>query len=580
MSARVIHAVLRSPALRRVQGGFLLFNAAEYGTWVAILLYAYDALGPASVGVVALVQLLPSAAFAPVAASLADRYPRQRVLLAGYLLLGATLGATAAGMLTGADPVVVVLCATAASVTMPFARTSQGALLPALSRTPEELTAANGLAGTVEGAGVLIGPLVAAVLLGVGTPGLVFAAGAVAALGAGLLVTRLPMPGRPELDPEDARVSGAIDVEALAHDGHDHGNDGPHDHGHADLHESPFALMMGGLRALASNGATRLVVALLGLRMLTAGAVDVMFVLLALEVFGTGESGAGILNAALGLGTVVGGAASFALVGRQRLAPAMALAALVWGLSLVAVGTITPAFLAPAVIALGGVGLAACDVAGRTILQRVTDDRLLARVLGALEGVGLLGLAAGSILVPVLAGAWGPQLALVAIGGLMPAGVALGWAGLRAIDRRVRVPVREVALLRKAALFAPLAPPQLEAVAGRTRWVTADPGTVLMREGDPGDRYLVLESGALRITLRDRYLNRLDRAGDGVGEIALLHDVPRTATVTADAPCVLLALGRADFLEAVTGHEQAHATAERIATEREAVQAAETAAGG
>jgi MFS family permease len=551
MSVRVIRAVLRNPALRRVQLAFLLFNAAEYGTWVAILLYAYSTLGPASVGLVALAQLAPAAAFAPVSASLADRFPRQRVLLAGYILLSAGLGMTAAGMLLDASPVIVILTAAAASVALTFTRPTQGALLPRLSRTPEELTAANGVSGTVEGAGVLLGPLAAAGLLAIGTPGLVFAAGSAASLVAAISVAGLPVPRGETSRPTTGGQSD--DMSQLAR-------------------RSPISVMVGGLRALASNRDTGLVVLLLGLRMLTAGAVDVLLVLLALEVFDTGESGAGILNAALGLGTVVGGAVSFALVGRQRLAPALAVSAVAWGLALVVMGTITPALLAPVVIAVGGVGLAACDVAGRTILQRVTDDRTLARVLGALEGVGLTGLAIGSLLVPVLAGAWGPEITIIAVGAMLPVGVAIAWVGLQAIDRRVRVPVRELALLRDSELLAPLAPPELEAVAGRTRWMTAERGDVLIREGEPGDRYYVLETGALLVTQQGRHLNRLDARGTGLGEIALLRDVPRTATVRADAPSVLLVLERVDFLEAVTGHDQAHDLAERVATTREQVK--------
>ncbi len=548
LSIRVIRAVLRNPALRRVQLAFLLFSAAEYGTWVAVLLYAYEAVGPDSVGLVALAQLVPAAVVAPVAATLADRYPRQRVLLAGYLLQGLANAVVAAGMLASASPWLVVLAAVGASAALTLTRPAHGALLPGLSRTPEELTAANGLSGTVEGAGVLLGPLLAAGLLVVGTPGLVFAAGSAAALLAAGLVARLPWADH-VVDETGQRVSGTIDVEPAAH-------------------QSPLALMAGGLRALLSSADTRLVVALLGLRMLTVGAMDVLFVLLALEVFNTGEAGAGILNAALGLGTIVGGAASFVLVGRQRLAPALAVAALAWGLALVALGLVDAAGLAPLIIAVGGIGLAATDVAGRTILQRVADDRVLARVLGALEGVGFVGLAAGSLLAPVLAGWLGAQAAALAIGTLLPAGIAAGWLGLRAIDRRVRVPVREVALFRDAPLFAPLAPPQLESVAARTRWITAEPGEVLMREGDRGDRYLVLETGRLRVTVGGRRVNDVTERGDGVGEIALLHDVPRTATVTATTTCVLLALERGDFLTAVTGHEQASLRAEAVAEER------------
>ena len=532
-SRRVLRAVLRNPALRRVQLAFLLFNAAEFGTWVAVLLYAYDATGPASLGVVALAQLAPAAVFAPFAASLADRFPRGRVLFAGYLVQALAFGLTAAGMLLDAPPAAVYIAAAGAAASLTFTRPAQGSLLPSLSRTPDELTAANSLSGTVEGVGLLLGPLAAAAILAVGTPGAVFGIAAACGLLAALLVVRLPRPALPV---------GAHELGA---------------HGHADGGASGLTLVTGGLRALAASGDTRLVVGILGLRMLASGSMDVLFVLLALQVFHTGESGAGILNAALGAGTVLGGAASFALVGRRRLAPALALGALAWGGALLAVGTLASALLAPLVLAIGGMGFAVCDVTGRTILQRVTPDRMLARVLGALEGIGLAALAVGSLLVPVLASAVGVTGALVAVGLLLPAGVAVAWTHLREIDRRATVPVRELALLGRSPVFAPLAPPQLETAARRTRWMTFEAGDVLIREGDEGDRYYILESGELRISRAGRILRTSGDPGYGVGETALLHDVPRTATVTATRPSVVLALERGDFLEAVTGHDAA-----------------------
>ena len=145
--------------------------------------------------------------------------------------------------------------------------------------------------------------------------------------------------------------------------------------------ESVASLVIGGLRALAASADTRLVVGLLAVRMVISGAMDVLFVLLAQQVFMTGQAGAGLLNAALGLGTVLGGAASVALVGRRRMAPALGLAAVTWGAAIMLIGLGSPASLALALVALGGIGFAATDVVGRTILQRVTADRMLARVL-------------------------------------------------------------------------------------------------------------------------------------------------------------------------------------------------------
>ena len=551
VTSRVVWAVLRNPALRRVELAYLLFSAALYGGYIAILVYAYEASGPGAVGVVALVLLLPSAVVAPFAASLADRYPRERVLLAGYIVQAVAYAITAAGMLSGAPPVLVYLAAAVQSAGTTLTRPAQGSLLPRLARTPEELTAANSVSGTIEGAGVLLGPLAATALLVVAGPGAVWALGALAStlavvlvMNVGRLLAERRVPDRP--------AGAASSDHATSEEDHEHT-------------ESVPSLVAGGLRALAASADTRLVVGLLAVRMVISGAMDVLFVLLAQEVFMTGQAGAGLLNAGLGLGTVLGGAASVALVGRRRMAPALAMAAVTWGAAITLIGLGSPAGLALALVAIGGIGFAATDVVGRTILQRVTADRMLARVLGALEGIGLIGLAVGSVLAPLLAGWLGVQGAVGVIGLMLPAVVVVAWLPLGRIDGRVRVPVREIRLLRLTPEFVPLPAPQLEAVARRTRWVTVEPGQALIREGEAGDRYYVLESGRLRVTIDGREVRILDQAGTGMGEIALLHNVRRTATVTAVTPCVLLALERSDFLEAVTGHEATHAVVRETA---------------
>jgi MFS family permease len=551
VTSRVVWAVLRNPALRRVELAYLLFSAALYGGYIAILVFAYEASGPGAVGVVALVMLLPSAVVAPFAASLADRYPRERVLLAGYIVQALAYAITAAGMLSGAPPVLVYLAAAVQSAGTTLTRPAQGSLLPRLARTPEELTAANSVSGTIEGAGVLLGPLAATALLVVAGPGAVWALGALAStlavvlvMNVGRLLAERRVPDRP---------AGAASSDHVASE---------EDHEHT---ESVSSLVAGGLRALAASADTRLVVGLLAVRMVISGAMDVLFVLLAQEVFMTGQAGAGLLNAGLGLGTVLGGAASVALVGRRRMAPALAMAAVTWGAAITLIGLGSPAGLALALVAIGGIGFAATDVVGRTILQRVTADRMLARVLGALEGIGLIGLAVGSVLAPLLAGWLGVQGAVGVIGLMLPVVVVVAWLPLGRIDSRVRVPVREIRLLRLTPEFVPLPAPQLEVVARRTRWVTVEPGQALIREGEAGDRYYVLESGRLRVTIDGREVRILDQGGTGMGEIALLHNVRRTATVTAVTPCVLLALERSDFLEAVTGHEATHAVVRETA---------------
>lgn len=546
-TGRAFRTLARNGPLRHVLLAFLLFTAAELGTWVAVLLYAYDALGAGAVGPVALAQLVPAGLAAPIAASFADRFDRRRVLAGGYALQTLALALTGGGILLGAPPLLVIATGAATCMVLTVTRPAQGSLLPALGRTPAEVAGANGIAGSVEGIGMLAGPLATSAILLVGGPGHVFLAGALATAVAMLLILL---------------GTGFRDGSVVA------APHGPHaEHRPGDIHGSALS----GLRLVLANPDTRLLVGLLSLRKLVSGALDVLFVLLALEVLGTGGTGAGVLAAALGLGTLIGGAAAFALVGRPRLAPAMGAAAGILAAGVMATGVPLPAFVIPALIGLAGVGYAGMDVAGRTILQRATPDDMLGRVLGSLEGFGLLAVAIGSLLIGPLVAASSVQVAIVATGVILLLGVLVGWRGLRRIDATVLVPVREIAVLARVEAFSPLPPFQLEGIARRARWRTAEAGEAVIREGDVGDRWYVVESGELLVTKGGARLNTLG-PGDGFGEIALLRDVPRTATVTAVTACVLLTLERHDFLEVVSGMQAVGDAVERTARERVAAQ--------
>jgi MFS family permease len=329
---------------------------------------------------------------------------------------------------------------------------------------------------------------------------------------------------------------------------------------------------MWAVRAIGGRRDTRIVVLLLAAQSFVIGATDVLFILLALNVLDTGDSGAAALGAALGFGGILGGLAAFTLVGRRRLAPVLLIGAMLLGGACVLLGLGPRPAIALLIVAIGGIGSTTLDIAGRTILQRVADPRTLTRVLGSLEGLGILAMALGSLVAPWIADGASVPIALAVTGLVLPVALAILWAQLVGIDRKVRVPVRELALLRFDRILSPLPAPKLEAVASRARWITLEPDEVLIREGDPGDRYYVLESGSLRITQGGRVLHDEESArGYGLGEIALLRDVPRTATAMATAPSVLLAIARPEFLEAVTGSEQAGAEAFRTAEAREPV---------
>lgn len=530
----VLGRVLANRALRRVLPAYLAFNAVESATWVSILLYAYDRTGPASVGVVALLQLIPAAIVAPAAAALGDRFPRQRVLAVGYVAQALAMLATAVAMLADLPVALVYLCAATAATSLVVTRPTQSALLPSLARTPDELTAANGALGVVEGIGILVGPLSAAAILTQSTPATVFLAGAATLALAAALAGRLRSVGGLALVGGDDATDDGVGTGLLA-----------------------------GLRIVAGDRDARIVITILTAQFLMMGSADVLFVLLALDLLGIGEAGAGVLAAALGAGTIAGGAMAFGLVGRQRLSVVAAAGSLAWALAIAAVGLSASTLLAPVLVIVSGAGLTIVNIAGRTLLQRSIRDDVLSRVFGLQEGLAMVGLAAGAILVPLLVVTTGLVGATVGVAMLMPLIVLVAWRGLADLDRRSVVPIAQLGLLRRTSLFRPLPAPQLEAVARRAVWLTLPSGTAVIREGEQGDRYYVLASGSLRVDRDGRHLRDLATPGDGFGEIALLRGVPRTATVTTTGESTLLAVDRAPFLAAVTGHPDAFAAAEQ-----------------
>lgn len=536
-AGRAMRGILRNPALRRIELAFLGFNMIEYGTWIAILVYANDATGPASVGLVAVAQLVPSGAFAPIAASLGDRFPRLRVLLGGYLFMAASLAATAAAIAGDADPIVVYAAAVvlAASITVP--RPVQAALTPAFAETPEELTATNGVNTIFENVGTLAGPLAAGVLLAVGSPALVFAAAGVVAGACAWLIGRL---GR-HLPATAALVSPTTD-EALA------------------LAPGRVGGILGGIRAVAGDRTQGLLVVLLGSRYVVVGALDVLIVLMATDALALGGAAAGYFGAAIGLGGLVGGVLTLVVVGRRGLAAWMVLGALAAGAGLGLVATGTSFETIVVLLAAIGIGLAGLDVAGRTMLQRIGDAEMLTRVFGVVEALAMFGLAIGSLAAAVLYEALGIVGATVAIATVLPIVAVVAWAPLARADAALDVPLAQIRLLRGLPMFSLLPAPALERAARQLVAFAVPARAIVFREGDPGDRFYLIEEGAIEITQAGSSVRALGPGGS-FGEIALLRDVPRTATASAATDAHLWALDRDAFLLAITGSPGAVAEA-------------------
>jgi len=536
--SRIFRAVMTDPNLRRVELAFLGFNMTEFATWIAILVYAFERGGAAEAGAVSVILLIPSAVVAPFAAYAGDRFRRDRVLFVDYLVQGLAVGATALTLYADASAGVVYGVATLASISITFTRPAQNSLLPTLAQTPEDLTAANVVTGVVEGTGKMLGPLIAGVLLAVAGPDAIFAVFAI--------VTFLGAFAVSGVRAEPSVVTPAVRMGA----------------------EDVLRETLRGFKTLRDEREPRLVVLLLSSNVVVVGAIDVLFVATAIDLLGIGQSGAGYLSAAFGAGAVVGAASAVILVGRRRLTPPLAAGAVVFGAPIALVAVAPSAVSAPILFAIAGGGRSLEDVAGRTLLQRISPNEVLSRVFGVLEGLMMVALAVGSVGAAVLIERFGVPTALIAIGAFLPVVMLFSSRRLLAVDRRAAPPNAEMlALVRKIPFFAPLPAPALEGVMTNMIPMEIGSGNVLIRQGDVGDLFYVIVQGEAEVTRDGKHLRNLG-PGAYVGEIALLRDVPRTATVVAKTTLRLLALQREPFLLAVTGHPQSVRAANAVADAR------------
>ncbi len=527
-------AVFTNPGLLRVELAWGFAITAYWAFIIALAVYAYDEGGAAAVGLVGLVRVLPAFVAAPFAGVLGDRYPRERVMFLLSVARAAFMAATAAVLFVGGPIWLVYTLAGGVALVASMVRPMQSALLPQLARTPEELTAANLVLTTIESSGIFLGPAIGGLLLAATNTETVFAVAAASFLLSGLLVA-------------------GIKVEAVAERAEEEGGF--------------FREFFAGFRAIGADRNLRLIIGLYGAQTLIAGALNVLIVVAALELLDLGDAGVGFLNSAVGVGGLLGALAAFALVGRQRLASDFGLGLILWGLPIALIGFFPRPPIALILLALVGVGNTVVDVAALTLLQRTVPDEVLTRVFAVVQSVFVATLGIGAIVAPLMIAAIGIRGALIATGALLPVLAALLWTRIRALDAEARAPTRGLELLRAIPIFKPLSAPAIDQLASSLIAVSVSAGTEIIRQGEPGDRFYVIGSGEVDVLIDGRDQGRLG-PGDHFGEIALLRDVPRTATVRATTPVELSALERDEFLSAVTGHAESAEAADAIVSSR------------
>jgi Cyclic nucleotide-binding domain len=532
-----LRALAANGSLRREAAALALYRLAEFGPWVGMLVYAYSRGGATATGVVSLALLVPTALFAPLAGPLIDRFGASRVLVSAYAGQSVVMGATAASLLAGAPPLVNYTLGALTAMSLVITHPAHAVVSPGIVHTAEELVALNALTGWILSLGLVLAPAGAGLILAVSTPGAVYAAGSACLVIATLLVVKLGELVPPLASDADTPTASAI----------------------RQLHQ--------GALALAHSTAPREVVIVLGATFLMVGALDVLVVVLAVGTLDMGESGAGYLAAAHGAGAVLGALTSLTLVGRTRLVPVMLGASLVAAGAFITLGLEISVVAAFVVAAVTGVSRSLLEVSGQTLLQRVTSTQLLARVFAFKEGLAMAAWGVGSVLVPIVIAVVDIRGALLVTGAIVPVVVVLRLRPLLAADASATIPTVRIALLRSLAIFRSLPVPALEGVAQNASDVSVPAGQTIVRFGEAGDCYYAIADGTVEVSRNGVLLNTLGR-GDGFGEIALVDDVPRTATVTTRTDTRLLVIDRERFLVALTGHAPTRERVERIATER------------
>lgn len=528
-----VRAVGANPQLRRLLLAWMLTSLPVWGGLLAFAVYAYDRGGPAAVGLIAMLRALPGALSAPPLALLVDRVSRRRVMIGCNLARAVAMLAIAAAIAAEAPVGAVYALVVVLAAVSPAYRPALVALLPRASQTPGELASANVVASLVTNAGFLAGSLGVGALLAISRIDLV-----IALLGFVFILAILPL------------LAVERDTAPEPEPG-----------------ESAFGELAAGVREIRRDAGLRPTLLATAAVWFVDGALDVLVVVAALGFLDAGEAGAGALNAVWAAGCMAGGAVMFVVLGRGRLARGVALGAVMIAASTALVAAAPALWAALLGMAMFGVGFTLVEVAVTTLAQRQSPAHVLGRVAGVVEATTVAMTASGALVAGYLAEAVGTQGAIAGAGALVALAILSRAGRLASLEAGAPVPEREYQILRSHEIFVPISVASAERLAHALEEQHAPAGQTVIRQGEDGEYFFLVVSGVLEI-FEDGEFKRLCEAGEGFGEIALIRDVPRTATVVAQTDAVLLALDRESFLSTVAGTLPAARAAHRIADSR------------
>jgi MFS family permease len=542
-SVGALRDVLHNRDLRRLELAWTLHVASDWIFFVTLLIVAYQLAGAVGVGVLGGIRFF-SGTFGATLATMAIRHRGERILVYVHVARSASAVLTAIALSVDWPLHLVFGCAAVFAALSAAVRPTNSALLPALARSPSELVAANVASSAGMGIGSLVGPALGGISVAFVGPAWTSLGAALGLVVAALTVSTIRIPAM-----------------AATHEPH--------------AARQPFARSV---RTLLARHGTALIIGGFVAQVFVRGLLTTFIVVASIELLGLGEPGVGFLNASIGAGGLIGAIVAMSIAGRSRLARVFSLSLAFWGLPLALVAAWPVAAVAAAALFVVGASDSVLDVSGFTLMQRTVPNRERAGAFGLLEVLGGLSAAAGALVAPFLVGTLGIRGALAGSGLFLPLIAILSWARIARTDDEAIVPARELALLRNIPMFAPLPMTALERLAAGLTRVTYASGETVMAEGEPGDHYVLIAEGSVDVIQGGRWVSSC-RAGEGVGEIALVRGVPRTATVIAREETSGYALSSADFIGALTGFAESAAAGEAMAGERLARSAAEEAAG-
>lgn len=510
---------LRSRDLRLMVTAFLADGLGSWAYATVLIVYIFERTGSTTwIAIVSASRWLPSLLLASYGGVLADRYERTRLMITSAILsFFAMAGLALVVAVDGPLALLLALSVVSAAVACPY-RPCSGALTPAI--VPErDLAAANGLFSSLESLAVVLGPALGGLLLLADEPAAAFQLNALSFLVAALLVNRL-----------EVRSTGD-----------------------SEQGESVVRAFLDGLSALRAERVATVLVLFCALDSAVYGASTVLYVPISQQL-GTGNDGFGYLLAGCALGGVIAAGVANRLSASPRLAPIILGGITLQALPFAATVWVHQPPIGFVLQLVSGVGMILVDVLAITALQRDMPRGVLGRVLSLLDVAFIGAILLSSFLFAFVFAAIDLHATLLVIGIGFPAVAVLGIRPLLRSDRQsaeaLRALAPRIALLEVLDLFSAAARPVIERVARAIDEVDVPADTFLIREGDPPDALWIIVNGEVEVTIGGTFVRTMGPRSY-FGEIGLLREIPRTATVRTVEPCVLWKLSGEDFLEAL-----------------------------